>query len=356
MAIFAPLLAFVGRFVGKIVQTAFGWATVLLFGRVPESKQLLLSGVALGSIAWIVVLVGVLVPDVGVFLLAAVPAPDFVHDDWIRIGMLVAAVVLPLLVGVAGLFLIDPAERPGGMGRIVQVLRGYPYALVLAFVLVFLLVVAPIRKVRTLIKRWEDAHVPVVVKPGGYERVADDLEGTLDRAGLPIERGKAPAVLEMPSKLLAAVGGSSVRRLVPDRVVVLKSDGLEVTIYPSDIGMAGTKERVARSRAAMASALSFTAAYQTVTKEAQEIEDRLAAVDAGGGGLPWRALDEIDRQLASIVLPHDDWEVLYRIRLQVERNLRARAQRDGAAADGDGEAGSAGPLGVIGRLVSRLFG
>jgi hypothetical protein len=355
VAIIAPLFAFVGRFVGKIVQTAFGWATVLLFGRVPESKQLLLSGVALGSIAWIVVLVGVLVPDVGVFLLAAIPAPDFVRDEWIRLGMLVAAVILPLLVGVAGLFLIDPAERPTGMGRVVQVLRGYPYALVLAFVLVFLLVVAPIRKVRTIVKRWEDAHIPVVVKPGGYERVADDLEATLDRAGLPIQRAKAPVVLELPSKLLAAVGGSSVRSLVPDRVVVLKSDGLEVTVYPSDIGMAGTKERVARSRAAMASTLTFTAAYQTVTKEAQEIEDRLTAIQDSTGGLPWQALAEVDERLARIVLPHDDWEVLYRIRLQVERNLRARSDRVGPEGDRGGRNGHRAP-GPVARLLSRLFG
>jgi hypothetical protein len=351
VAIIAPLVAFVGRFVGKIVQTAFGWATVLLFGRVPESKQLLLSGVALGSIAWIVMLVGVLVPDVGLFLLTAVPAPDFVRDDWIRLAMLVAAIILPLLVGVGGLFLMDPADRPSGMGRVLQVLRGYPYALVLSIVLVFLIVVAPIRKVRTIIKRWDDAHVPVVVKPGGYERVADDLEAALDGAGLPIERGKAPVVLETPSKLLAAVGGASVRRLVPDRVVVLKSDGLEVTIYPSDIGMAGTKERVARARAAMTSELSFTAAYQTVTKEAQEIEDRLAAIDGASGSLPWRALDEIDGRLASIVLPDDDWQVLYRIRLQVERNLRARADRaPGQIRNGDASGG------FIGRVLARIFG
>ena len=60
MAILAPLFAFVGRFVGKVLQTVFGWATILLFGRIPESKQLLLSGVALGAILWIATVLGVL--------------------------------------------------------------------------------------------------------------------------------------------------------------------------------------------------------------------------------------------------------------------------------------------------------
>ena len=56
MALIAPLFAFIGRQVGRIVQMAFGWATVLLFGRVPQSKQLLLAGVSLGAILWVVAL------------------------------------------------------------------------------------------------------------------------------------------------------------------------------------------------------------------------------------------------------------------------------------------------------------
>jgi hypothetical protein len=351
VALIAPILAFLGRFVGKLLQTAFGWATVLLFGRVPESKQLLLSGVALASIAWVAVAIGVLFPDVGAVLLTAMPAPDWIREDWIRLAMLAAAVALPLAIGLGSLFLLEPADRPTGTRRVAQILRGYPYALVLAFVLAFLVVVAPIRKVRSIIKRWEDAHIPVVVKPNGYERVADDIEAALDRAGLPIERAKAPAILETPSRLLAWVGGSSVRPLVPDRILVLKSRGLDVTIYPSDIAMSGTAERVARSRAAMAATLSFTAAYQTVSKEAQEIEDRLEAIATSRLSLPWQALAETDQRLALLVVPYDDWEVLYRIRLQVEVGLR----RGSEAAKRHGRDGT-GPLGLIGELLRRIIG
>jgi hypothetical protein len=348
VAILAPLLAYAGRFFGKLLQMAFGWATILLFGRVPQSKQLLLSGIALASLAWAAVATGVLFPGFGTLLLTAVPAPDWIREEWIRLGMLIAAVVLPVLIGIGGLFLLEPKDRPAGRQRLVQVLRGYPYALVLAVVIGFLVVVAPLRRVRTLVKRWEDAHIPVVVKPDGYERVADDLEAALDGARLPIERTKAPILLETPSKLLAAVGGASVRRLVPQRLLVLKNRQLEVTIYPSDVAMAGTREQVARSRAAIASTLTFTAAYQTTTKEAQEIEDRLEVLAKTAGPLPWRAFDEIDERLAQLVVPFDDWQVLYRIRLQVERDLRQPVVR--GRDEGDGFR----PLRVIGELIRRL--
>ena len=91
------------------------------------------------------------------------------EENWIRLAFLVLAVTLPLAIGLGGLFLMDPADRPKSFGgRVVQVLRGYPYAAVLAVVILFLLAVAPSFKVRAIAKRWEDAHIPIIVKPGGY--------------------------------------------------------------------------------------------------------------------------------------------------------------------------------------------
>jgi len=75
VAILASIFALAGRFLGRVLIMALGWATILLFGRIPQSKQLLLSMVTLGSLAWVVALIGVLVPDAGTFLVAAVPVP-----------------------------------------------------------------------------------------------------------------------------------------------------------------------------------------------------------------------------------------------------------------------------------------
>ena len=327
MALIAPLFAFIGRQIGRIVQMAFGWATIMLFGRVPQRKQLLLAGVALGSILWVVTLVGVLVPDAGAWLIAFVPAPDFIDEGWIRLAMLVLAIVLPLAVGAGGLMLMDAADRPSGIGgKAVQVLRGYPYAAVLSLVILFLLVVAPIFKLRTIFKRWEDAHVPIVIKPDWYDQVAGELEAAVDGAGLDLARVRAPRVLELPSRLLAAVGGESVRRLVPDRLVMLRAKDLEVTIHPSDVAMTGSKDGVARARAAVADRLTKTEAYMTASEESQEVEDALRVLrhpDDSEKALT--SLRAIDKRLAELTVPYEEWEVLYRQRLQVERDLlRAR--------------------------------
>jgi hypothetical protein len=62
---------------------------------------------------------------------------------------------------------------------------------------------------------------------------------------------------------------------------------------------------------------------------------------------PWLS----SRRFARLVVPYDDWEVLYRIRLQVEVELR----RGSETAKGHGRDGT-GPLGLIGELLRRIVG
>ncbi|MFL5777013.1 MAG: hypothetical protein ACJ76W_12130, partial [Chloroflexota bacterium] len=214
MAIIGGLFAAAGRFAGKIVTMLLGWASVLLFGRVPQSKQTLLALITLGSIAWVVALVGVIVPDVGAFLLAAVPRPDFIDELWIRLAMIAVAIVLPLAIGILTVLVLDDARRPKGTGLIVQVLRGYLYAPVLAITLILLAGIALWRKGRAVARRWEDAHVAVIVKPGGYGEVVADVERAIDDAGVDVRRAPAPAALTIPPRLLAKVGGAAVAALV----------------------------------------------------------------------------------------------------------------------------------------------
>lgn len=137
-----------------------------------------------GSLVWVALIVGVLVPEVGSLLVTAVPAPDFVDETWIRLAMLAGALIVPLVIGIAAIFVTPRASRPGGAKMIVSVLRGYPFAFALAFIMVLLAIVASVRKIRSLSQRWKDTHVPVIVKPGKYDEVLAMLRQKLERAGL----------------------------------------------------------------------------------------------------------------------------------------------------------------------------
>jgi hypothetical protein len=198
--------------------------------------------------------------------------------------------------------------------------------------------------------------------------VAADLAAAVPAGGLDVEPRLAPAYLSTPARWLAAVAGRSAAALVPDRMIRLQGADLDILIYTTDLLISGKPRTVARARAAMASRLTTSAAHLTVSAEAQAIEDRLAALgrpiagDQGATGSP-RPFDEdtiaafeaIDGQLATITIPYEEWEVLYRQRLQVERDLRAGAMA-GQALVGAGmpttqSEGLVGTLEALGRLA-----
>src|SRR5438034_661845 len=115
MAIVQALLAAIFRSAGKLLNTALGWATTMLFGRVPQDRQVYLSVTAFGSVLWLIALLSVGFPRAGVFLLSFVKLPPWVSVTWIRLAMIAAAVVIPAVVGWLSTRLVDPSERPRGV-------------------------------------------------------------------------------------------------------------------------------------------------------------------------------------------------------------------------------------------------
>jgi hypothetical protein len=363
VAFLAALVAFSSRFAGKVLTTALGWATTLLFGRVPASRQKLLLVITFGSVVWLVMLLGVIVPGVGAFLLVLLPPQSVIPDAVIRLVMLIGVLVVPAVVGVLTLALEAEGKVSIGRSTFVSIARGYPLTVLLAVLLVFLAALAIWRKASSLARRWTDAHVPMVVEPGRYEDVAADLDRALSDAGLELAPEPAPASMSLPAKWLARIAGRSSSELVPDRMVQLRGPDLDILIYPMDVLISGTSTEVMRSRAAIASRLTTSAAHLTVSAEAQGIEDRLAKLGRkpsvpGGDDEPdmpqfddaaAAEFAEIDRALATIEIPYDEWEILYRQRLQVERDLRA-ASMSGDSTSG-AEARRAIDLGSIARLL-----
>ena len=170
--------------------------------------------------------------------------------------------------------------------------------------------------------------------------------------------------MSKPAKWLAAVAGRDSSTLVPDRMLQLRGDDLDVLIYPMDILIAGQPHAVARARAAMASRLTTSAAHLTVSAEAQAIEDRLAALARPKDGHDHRArFDDaaaaefaaIDERLASMDVSYEEWEVLYRQRLQVERDLRAGAMAGEGVLGGNasGPSGAAVAVATVGRIIRQ---
>lgn len=321
MIIFSGLFTAFGRLIGAVATMTIAWGTILLFGRVPQSKRNLLSFITLGSLAWVAALAGVLVPSVGSFLLAAVPRASFIQDWWLRLIMLALAVFLPLVIAAATVSFVAEKDRPVGGARITRLLKGYPYAAVYALTVISLAAWGLERKIRSLQHDWESIHIPIIVKPGNYEAVVNDLESALTKAGFAMTRKRASGVFEIPIRLLAAVGGDAVKGSIPKELVSFAADDLEILVYPSDVALLGRTALVSAARAAVARRLASAAAYLTPAMESQAIEDRLAEI-ADKPRVTAADFAPIDDLLTALDAPYDEWETLYRLRLQVEQERR----------------------------------
>lgn len=300
------LFAYAGQQVGRILGVAFSWATTTLFGRVPPKKQIVLSVMALASLAWPIAVAGIIFPPIATFLFALVTLPRWT-DPWLRPVMLSLALLLPAVVGLASTRL-EADHRPIGA----SLLRGYPTAAALFVVLVWMMVLAPAVKLRAVLRRWTSAHRTIVVKEGQYERVVRDVVAALERAGVPVRVARAGWPFEVPGTVLEVLGGPRVKRFVPRVLLKLVRPDLEIVIHPMDLAIHGKHEAVSRAQAAIARELTFTEAYQTWDERAQRIEDELLRAARGEA-----EVDPIGPRIEELTIEIDQWEILYRLFLQV---------------------------------------
>ena len=337
MTILISIVGFVVRFASALLTTALGWASTLLFGRVQRSHQIFVILMLAGSLTWLVFIVGALWPGVPGYLFDATPHPGFIDRTWLGIVILGGVVLLPLGVGVAAYLVPTGDDRPSGLRIPLELLRGYILTPVLGALMLFLPAVGISRKVRSVRHGWSDVHVPIVVKPKGYDQVVTDLQHALASVGLEVEAEEAPAVLSLPAWVLTKFAGSNVRKLRPDRLVELEGPRLRIGVYPSDVAISGPQPQRGMARAAILSRLATTGAWLTTSAEAQAVEDLLAHVHERLSASPSvtpamvaAEFAELDETLLDLEVPDEEWDILYRMRLQIERDVLAELVDDGA--------------------------
>jgi hypothetical protein len=330
MAVFQAVFAALGRQLGRLLNTIFSWATTTLFGKVPQDRQTLLSVIAFGSVIWIVVVFGVIFPGVGVFLLSFVKLPRWVPGWWVRLAMLVAALLLPAFIGFLSTKVTDPENQPRGANEVFhRVLHGYPYTAATSLALIMMVFFVPVLRIRTMLKRWNTEHLPIVVEEQDYLPMVRQIQSALDKANQPVKRTQASILMRLPIIVLTSVAGKGKGNMVADNLTTLRSDELELILYPSDLAISGKKYDAAHARAVVAEQLSFSKAYLTWTKEANDLEDRLRSLwndaKARTAGQPQTDLIErlkaIDKDLRTAEIQHEEWDVLYREKLLVERGI-----------------------------------
>jgi len=321
------ILAVIIQAAGRILNTLFGWAMVMLFGKVPANKQLFLTLIALTSVLWALTALGVIFPKAGTWMISCIRLPEFIDDTPIRLAMLPGALFLPLLVGLWALLLSDKDKRPKSkwvMFR--ELLRGYPFALGIASTFILMLILMPVMKLQDLIRHCHSEHVPVIIPPERYGTVVAEICQLLEAEGYEVENAKTTWMLALPTKMLSHFSESSINTFVANELATLKWAEGELIVHPCDLLVRGSRAQVTRMQAWIIENLALRSAYFTWHKEAHEVEDQLRQLreistqeldDPGLGSLVSR-LNVVNDRLWHLTVPADEWNVLYRQLLQVK--------------------------------------
>jgi hypothetical protein len=349
VTVLVSAIGWLARIAGDLLTSALAWASSLLFGRVPRSHLIYLIGMMAASLLWVVVLLSLLIPRIASLLLSATPHPALINA-WVFSGLIVCLFVLPLCVGLCGYLVPAEGERPGGPAVLLELLRGYLLAPVISCLLVFLAGIGIARKVRSVRHGWADTHVPIVVKPGAYDELVVDLRDALAGVDLPLAAKDAPWVLTLPARVLTSIASENVRKLRPDRLIELTGRSMRVGVYPSDIAISGKPRDRTRARAAVVSRLATTSAHLTMSAEAQAFEDRLARMAGRDGASGHRrnatSFAAVDRRLLDLQVSDDEWDVLYRMRLRLERDMLAESGAGEKHSSGQSGSGRAAHVAV----------
>jgi hypothetical protein len=315
-----------------MVQAVFGWAVRALFGTPRESEKTLLAAAVGAAAVWPLLLVGVAFPKAAAFVLAFVPIPEWVPDGLIRGLWIAAAAAVPVAVGAA---LVKSARHSSGSPAWKRWLQGFPVTAALASAFFVAIVTSPVRRLIGIAKRREDRTIPLLLEREDYAPAAEAILRTLRGGGLRVERAEAPWLLTAPTRVLRTMGGRFLRGRIPEDLRFYREPELEVAVNPNDVTLQGEKTKAALAHALLSEQATLGPGLQTVDASAQKLEKRLKDIwmvyareprDHERSAVLGRRLRETAGELEETYLTFQDWQVLYREILQLQRAIEGRPQ------------------------------
>ncbi len=330
MAILQALISILSKSASKVLNAIFGWAVLALFGQTSATEQTLLSALVAAAAAWPLLVIGVAFPRAFVLILAFVPLAKSVPVFWLRLAWTVLALAVPIVVGIVVANRAPPdhlANEPAWK----KLLRGFPITVALASAFLLMMIIAPIEKLRAIFQGRDVVHVPALVQNGYSQLLIEALSADFAAHGLPVQQAKAPWQMTAPSKILLAIGGDAFSGMVSQRIEYRRGGTLEVTLNPSELVLRGKPWQTVRAHALAAEVFAPRPVLQTFAADAQSLEEQIKRVWSVHDENPRKhdraqallgRVEEIAAELAETKLPYDEWQIVYRELLQLDRAVR----------------------------------
>jgi hypothetical protein len=332
VVVLQALISFVGKSARKVLNAAFGWAVVSLFGRSQKQQSFLTAVVAMAAL-WPLALLGIALPRTAAVVVAFVPIISTAPIGTMRLVWAAIALAVPVTVGLAINAKTPPELRTASpLGR---VLRGFPITLGIVGAFVLMFVTVPVLRIISAVRKRSDEHLPLITTGDQYHEAAARIDSTLHSHGIEVQRGRPPWWLSAPTGWLRMLAGKALRSYLPEDLAYWRGPAVEVAQYSSDVLIRGRKEQVAWTHGLLDEALASGPGLATHDPVAQELETQIQRIwsvldENRDAHVQAKALlsrlDEVAREISRAEISYEQWQILYRKALQLGRALAGQAQ------------------------------
>ena len=323
----------IARALGKATTFSLGWATSLFFGQIPGGKERVVSMLSAIAFAWL------LITYVGggfaatILLLHA--AGHFELDDPVigdgRMQAVALGIVLlpPLLTYIAEK---SDLTEPFSLARwLKHVPLSYPIALSLGAGVALMLVIGPIVLLRRRRAGKRTHHIPVLVAEGRFSELVDDIADELEQVtGTKPVIGGLGGLWAIPMHAMHFAGERLFGSIVRDHPVLIVAGDVEVAAHATDVNVTAPAKDAYWLRAALYKRFGLGRMYLTWSADTQALERRLWKLhldERSTKAERRKKLDRLERDIDHAAIGSDEWNVLYRVVLQLRESLDAREDR-----------------------------
>jgi hypothetical protein len=322
---FLPVVLLVAlQAVSRAASFVLGWATALYFGQVPGRQGSILAVISLLSLAWVIVLVGFAAPLLIGAGLDAVGVIERNFDVSPLVASLLGFAVLATPPVVAAAVVYGDLRPDHGVPAWFRLLpASYPATFMLGVSVLLMILITPF----FLVERWRSKRlllqVPLVMREGSDEDLAEAARRALhsiDVEDVDVRQIDGPK--SWPMRTVAFAIEHLIGAVVRGKPMQLTADGVEIFAYATNVSILGPEGDAHRVRAAIERELALTDAFLTWDEDAQRLEAALRDADRSADGdldALRRRLDELQVEIDRASLNSEEWNVLYRERLQVEQ-------------------------------------
>ncbi len=219
-----------------------------------------------------------------------------------------------------------------------------------------LLVTVPVLRVVSGLRGRRDVHLPLVTTEDSYALAGSLVAGSLQRHGFDVKAEPPPWWMSLPTRILTRLGRGAFEGYILEQTAYFRGPALEAALYPNALLLRGTPTDTARAQALVVEAVTgHPDMFQTSSPGAQDLERQIQRVWAALRREPeahveaaplLSRVDDIAAQMARVPLDFEEWQVLYRQVLQVERALRGERQVLEATLPGGASRPAPGPAPV----------